>query len=434
MASDTPTYDDPVSEFGGGECAASGYSNYRCLREHGTHRLGVVQRYDRLFFVKSLAEPYDSMQLYKMQLEKEFKMLLSVHHPGVVGVYELVEIPGVGLSVLMEYVQGVTLGEWLQRGTLRIERQRVADDLIDAVAALHDAGIVHRDLKPDNIMVTPSGDVRIVDFGLCDAESYALLKQPSGTRGFAAPEQMAEGYVAHPTCDVYALGRMLRMIRPELAYRLAAKKAMQHDPARRPQDAGRLITYIAKMRRRVNLGVAAFLVVAVAAVGVLVLVKYRASEGGMQPQPTVADSGYMASPMAAEIAADVAEAAVSKTEASVVAKASVSPDSGTEKKHLRDEIDGKLSEKASAVVAELRALRADPEMSAEWRMVAAAKLMAELDTYYAEVVNPATEMKDDKGRSLFTPDTFVWENLRAGKLRREAMTLRDSIQSDLERS
>lgn len=433
MASDTTTYDDPVSEFGGGECEASSYSNYRCLREHGTHRLGVVQRYDRLFFVKSLAEPYASMQLYKMQLEKEFKMLLSVHHPGVVGVYELVEIPGVGLSVLMEYVQGVTLGEWLQRGTLRIERQRVADDLIDAVAALHDAGIVHRDLKPDNIMVTPSGDVRIVDFGLCDAESYALLKQPSGTRGFAAPEQMAEGYVARPTCDVYALGRMLKMIRPELAYRLAAKKAMQRDPVRRPQDAGRLIAYIAKMRRRVNLGVVAFLVAAVAIVGVLVLTKMHESDAGRQSVPK-ADSEYAFSPMAAEIAADVAEAAVSKTEASVEARASVSPDSGAEKKRLRDEIDGKLSEKASAVVAELRALRADPEMSAEWRMVAAAKLMAELDTYYAEVVNPATEMKDDKGRSLFTPDMFVWDNLRAGKLRREAMTLRDSIQSDLERS
>lgn len=67
----------------------------------------------------------------------------------------------------------------------RPARRRAVGQILDAIAYFHLQGVVHRDLKPSNILITDNGaDVKIIDFGLSDADRYAILKQPAGTLGF----------------------------------------------------------------------------------------------------------------------------------------------------------------------------------------------------------------------------------------------------------
>lgn len=111
--------------------------------------------------------------------------------------------------------------------------------------------MVHRDLKPSNILITDNGaDVKIIDFGLSDADRYAILKQPAGTEGFSAPEQMGRGNDAgkegtdvespSPTvsytdvrADIYSFGRILPLFRLGGVYSRIARKASASDPKKR---------------------------------------------------------------------------------------------------------------------------------------------------------------------------------------------------------
>ena len=95
-----------------------------------------------------------------------------------------------GPCIVMEYIDGVTLDKFLEGKPSKQLRRKVVDQLIDALAYIHGKQIVHRDLKPSNILVTRNGsNVKIIDFGLSDADDYAILKQAAGTLKYMAPEQ-----------------------------------------------------------------------------------------------------------------------------------------------------------------------------------------------------------------------------------------------------
>lgn len=224
------------------------FSDYVTIAENGTSRLGTVTRYDRRFFVKSIASRYADMHLYQLQLRKEFKLLLELNHPGIVRVYELCEIPGVGLSMLMEYVNGLTLTEFITKAS-RTRRRRVARRIIEAVDYIHSRGITHGDLKPDNIMVLYGGDaVKIIDFGLGDAADFTVLKVAGGTLSYAAPERLRPGCAPSPSADVFSLGKIFRDMRLGLPYRRLIHCALQLSANRRPADAAALSRILAKNR------------------------------------------------------------------------------------------------------------------------------------------------------------------------------------------
>lgn len=257
--------DEDISEIFDREVAesAGAFSCYVQTGVNGVHRLGTIQRYDRRFFVKSLMPEYAADHLCRLRLRKEFKLLLELNHPGVIRVYELAEVPGLGLSLLMEYVSGVTLAEWACEGHSRKERRRVADALIDAAGYLHGRGVVHGDLKPANVMVSPDGGLKLIDFGLGDTADYALLKGAGGTRGYSAPEQFEPGYEPSPSADIYALGRMLAELRLGFLWRGAVGRAVSPHPGRRPRTAEKIR---AMMRRRRNVAICCVALAAVSGV------------------------------------------------------------------------------------------------------------------------------------------------------------------------
>lgn len=166
--------------------------------------------------VKALKPPYRGCAQYEMSLRKEYDILSMFDSPYVVKVYSYGDVAGYGSCIVMEWIDGVTLKEWLQGAgpqPRRADRERVAQELVKAVAYVHSRQAVHRDLKPSNIMITRNGcQVKLIDFGLSDTDSFAIFKQPAGTTGYISPEQR-EGRVTDERNDIYSLGVILHDMR-----------------------------------------------------------------------------------------------------------------------------------------------------------------------------------------------------------------------------
>lgn len=174
-----------------------------------TSKVNIVakaKRYGRWWLLKGLNKQVANETAYIQRLRKELELLMQLEHPFVVSTVGLEMVEDLGNCIVMEYVEGTTLKEWLREKHTCKDRKRIAIQLGEAVDYIHTKGIVHRDLKPENIIITKNGNnVKLTDFGLADSCSYAILKQPAGTPQYMSPEQMQTA-VADVRNDIYSLG------------------------------------------------------------------------------------------------------------------------------------------------------------------------------------------------------------------------------------
>jgi Tol biopolymer transport system component len=159
------------------------------------------------------------------RFEREAKLLAALNHPHIASVYSLDEHEGT-LYLAMELVEGETLEEKLKAGALPLDDAlRLALQIAEALEAAHEKSVVHRDLKPANVMLTPEGQVKVLDFGLAKAfagqtDETSPLHSPAlslamtqaglvlGTAGYMSPEQ-ASGQATDQRADVWAFGVVL---------------------------------------------------------------------------------------------------------------------------------------------------------------------------------------------------------------------------------
>lgn len=176
------------------------------VANRGAFQLTRAKRHGRWWMLKGLHEEYQRDSIYRAFLEKEFEIASQLQHPMVVSVYSLEDVKGLGLCIVMEWIEGTTLREWLDEGGhTRKQRRHVANMLLEALIYVHSRQTQHRDLKPSNIMLTHHGQyLKLIDFGLSDTDSHAVLKAPAGTKGYMAPEGPS---------DIYSLGVILRDLR-----------------------------------------------------------------------------------------------------------------------------------------------------------------------------------------------------------------------------
>jgi len=153
------------------------------------------------------------------RFKQEAHSASKMSHPNIVRVFDAgddVETNEAGVEtkrpfIVMEYVEGLELSNLISRGPVKVsEATRIVAELLAAIDYAHDSGVVHRDIKPSNIMLTRSGQVKVLDFGIARAvtDAFTDLTQTTailGTAAYFSPEQ-ARGESVDARTDIYAIG------------------------------------------------------------------------------------------------------------------------------------------------------------------------------------------------------------------------------------
>ena len=181
-------------------------------------------RLDRTVAIKVLPEHVASDPDLKQRFEREAKTVAALSHPHICPVFDVGEQDGINFLV-MEYLDGQTLAQRLEKGALPLDQAlTIAIEIADALDKAHRQRIVHRDLKPGNIMLTAAG-TKLLDFGLAKlkpaaegaagltalpTQSAGLTVQGTilGTLQYMAPEQL-DGKEADARTDLFAFGAIL---------------------------------------------------------------------------------------------------------------------------------------------------------------------------------------------------------------------------------
>lgn len=193
---------------------------YLITREIGRGGMGVVYlahdtRLGRDVAIKSLPRDLPSNGRRRERLRREARAAAALAHPNIAVVYALEE-EGDELYLVTEYVRGATLRDELSAGPLTpVRLVETAIEITRAIGAAHAEGIIHRDLKPDNVMRTPAGAIKILDFGLAramvswaDEDLTPTLTRSGtllGTPAYMAPEQIRGGHV-DGRADLFSTG------------------------------------------------------------------------------------------------------------------------------------------------------------------------------------------------------------------------------------
>ena len=142
-------------------------------------------------------------------LRREYDISCNLQHPYILTPLRYSEDTPVGPAIVMEYVEGCTLTEFVAKGQPHEILRRLLAEILDAVDYLHKKGLIHNDLKPDNILVSNIGShIRIIDVGLSDKDAEYLIKRLGGTDGSSAPEVIEDNPDIPFTAssDVWSLG------------------------------------------------------------------------------------------------------------------------------------------------------------------------------------------------------------------------------------
>ena len=150
------------------------WSEITCLQVRSRNVLYSGIRYGRKFLIKALRDRFTNT---KLQQEKEFHQGILLNHPNIMSTYSLEEVEDLGMCIVSEWIEGVTLGEWLKNKHNINARRRVFMQVLDALEYIHSLQLVHHDIKLDNIMVTTNGtNVKLIDFGLSNTDDAVLTE------------------------------------------------------------------------------------------------------------------------------------------------------------------------------------------------------------------------------------------------------------------
>ena len=204
-------------------------SHYEILEKLGAGGMGEIYkardpRLNRMVAIKALPAGATSDPERRRRFVQEAQAASGLNHPNIITIHDILADADGSDYMVMEFIQGKTLGEVIPPDGLGPARSlQYATQIADALAAAHAAGIVHRDLKPGNVMVTESGRVKVLDFGLAKVTVETSLTEATqtiasgpvtmegsilGTVAYMSPEQ-AQGKRVDARSDIFSFGALL---------------------------------------------------------------------------------------------------------------------------------------------------------------------------------------------------------------------------------
>lgn len=245
------------------------FTSYTEIPSAGFNCLYKAQRYGKWFVLKGLKPEYQGEAVYEELLAKEFELGMKMEHPHIAHTFNKEVDPVAGPCIVMEYVDGMTLREFLAQKPPAKTRLKIVKELLEAMAYYHSLQIIHRDLKPDNILITRNGhNVKLIDFGLADSDYHGILKQPAGSNRYAAPEQVAGDVPLDLRADLYAFGIILAQIFPH-RYRGIARKCTRLAREKRFNNAEEILRRLQRRRTLIVIFAVMALLLVIASMGVL---------------------------------------------------------------------------------------------------------------------------------------------------------------------
>lgn len=227
--------------------------------------LGVHPKTSETVVIKVVLPKYTKNKEVLSRLLREAKILGLANHPNIVKLYDLGQWEN-GLFVAMEFVKGVSLRQFIKQKSLTRRRAlEIVLQIAYALAHLHSHGIIHRDLKPENVLITESGDIKLIDFGISqfiESEKFeyvTIKKVKMGTPGYMSPEQKDHPEYVSYASDIFSLGIIAYelylgkcsygIIQPALlpkGFRKIIEKSLETNPSHRYAD---IVDFIADLSR-----------------------------------------------------------------------------------------------------------------------------------------------------------------------------------------
>ncbi len=222
-------------------------SHYRLEEEIGQGGMGSVYKafdetLDRWVVLKILAPDLMAEDFSRKRFLREARLASALDHPNICTIYETSEADN-QFFIAMQFIEGRTLKRVISGRPLSIDSlTAIALQVADALASAHAKGIVHRDVKSGNIMITPRGQAKVLDFGLAKlmtekgraaeleqpADELTRLGAPMGTPSYMSPEQARGERVDHRS-DIYSFGVVLyEMATGRLPFRASSSVDMMH--------------------------------------------------------------------------------------------------------------------------------------------------------------------------------------------------------------
>lgn len=190
------------------------------IKESRVNLLYRVARAGKHFIIKKAK---DGDERFKTLIKREYEFSIGLTHPNIINVFTFEENSPVGPGIVMEYVDGRTLSEFLAEDQPQELRKRVFGQILEAVAYIHRKGIIHNDLKPANILITRvDNSVKIIDFGLSDDDAHYLARTLGCTTEYASPELLRQEKTDCRS-DIYSLGKIMKDIFGRRLGRISSK-------------------------------------------------------------------------------------------------------------------------------------------------------------------------------------------------------------------
>ena len=259
----------------------SKFHDYKQLpyRGAGYSILFTVISGERKLFLKALNRQQGALAENLARLQREYKIFEQLYgNEHIVRCIGWCEDAEVGPCIVMEYVDGETLTDYLKTHPSNKEKKHVLNELLDALGFIHKHQVVHNDLKPENILITHNGhNVKLIDFGYADCDS-SIDKATGGTKAFASPE-LSRQETTGVESDIYSLGFIIKLLFPHRYGWIVRKCQRKEIPERyqRVSEVGRAI-------RRSKIGIWLALVALAMALIVLSWPKKKAEEDSAPAQ------------------------------------------------------------------------------------------------------------------------------------------------------